>query len=387
MRLYKDTTRALLLTHFAIRLDQGPAAPAFLHYLLKRTKKVVYIEHPFPYAPIQYSFLTIYEDGETKKAIKIPNIKGSSFLQFIYHFFLTHYFLLQSGFFYEICISCENLSLTSILIYRKLGFIKKIVYNSMDYMEQRFKNPILNYIYHLTDKLACKTSDVNWVGTKQQILARKSSGFNLKNYAKFKIIPNGYINEEIKISPDKEINFYQLVFIGGIFKTTGLELAINALQILVKKIPKIRLMIIGKGEYETVLKKLVRKLKLNRHVKFLGFIKKFRDATQIIAESSIGLATFLPDPDSLSYYSDPSKVRLYLACGLPVITTTVTTIAPSLVKKKAGIVIPYKEKEFAKAVTFLLSNKKRYSSFKKSAISLSKKYDINLILDNSLRKL
>lgn len=386
MHLNKNKTKALLITHFAIRLDQGPAAPAFLHYLRKHTKKIAYIEHPFSYAPIQYSFLTIYEDDAIKKTNKVPNIKGPVFLQFIYHFLLTNYFLLQAGLFFDLCISCENLSLIAVMIYRKLGIVKKTVYNSMDYTENRFKNSLLNYIYHTIDKLACKTADVNWVGTKQQIEAREKSGFNLKNYAKFEIIPNGYINEEIQTSPAKDINFYQLVFIGGIFKTTGLDLIINILPKLLQKFPKIRLVIIGKGAHEAVLKKLVRKLKLQKYISFLGFIEKFKDVTQIISNSGIGIATFLPEPDSLSYYSDPSKIRLYLACGLPVITTTVTTIGPSLVKEKAGIVIPYDGKSLFNAVKLMLSSKKRYAAFKESAITLSKKYDLSFILDSALRK-
>lgn len=387
MHLHKNKTRALLITHFAIRLDQGPAAPAFLHYLRKHTRKVAYIEHPFPYAPIQYSFLTIYENGEIKKSIKVSNIKGPAFLQFIYHFLLTHYFFLRAGPFFDVCISCESLSLISVMMYRKLGLIKRIIYNSMDYMEHRFKNALLNHIYHSIDRLACKTSDVNWVGTKQQIIARKNIGFNLKNYAKFEVIPNTYINEEIEILPAEKVNFYQLVFIGGVFKTIGLDLVINTLQRLVKKFPQIRLVIIGKGEYEIILKKLVKKLKLQKYVKFLGFIEKFKDATKIISSSSIGMATFLPEPDSLSYYSDPSKVRLYLACGLPVITTTVSTIGPLLIKKNAGIVIPYNENGLFRAISFMLSNQKRYVSFKKSAINLAKKFDLSFILDRAIRKL
>lgn len=386
MHLHRNKTRTLLITHFAIRLDQGPAAPAFLHYLRKNTKEVVYIEHPFSYAPVQYSYLTIYENGVLKKMNKVPNIKGPDFLQFIYHFMLTNYFVLRAGPFFDLCISCENLSLIAITLYRKLGFIKKTVYNSMDYTEQRFKNPLLNYIYHSIDRLACKNSDVNWVGTKKQILARKLSGFNMKNYAGFEVVPNGYLNDQINSSPAKDINFYQLVFIGGVFKTTGLDLVINSLPLLIKKFPKIKLVIIGKGGHETVLKKLVKRLKLQKYVRFLGFIEKFDDAVKIISSSAIGMATFSPEQNSISFYSDPSKVRLYLACGLPVITTTVSTIGPSLQKYKAGLVIPYSEAELFKAVSLMLQNTDKYYLFKESAIALSKKYDLNYILDKALRK-
>lgn len=387
MHLHKDKTKALLITHFAIRLDQGPAAPAFLFYLLKRTKKVAYIEHPFSYAPIQYSFLTIYKNGEVKKVIKIPNIKGPAFLQFIYHFLLTHYFIMRAGILFDLCITCENLSQLAVLFYKKIGLIKKIAYNSMDYLDQRFPSPVLNYIYYTVDKIACKTSDVIWVGTEKQIKAREERGFNLKELARFEVLPNGYLNDQVATELIKETNLHQLVFIGGVFKTTGIDLVINTLPKLIKKFPKIRLVVIGKGEHEKVLQQLTTKLKLQKYVDFLGFVEKFKDATKILRSSGIGIATFAPEQNSLSYYSDPSKVRLYLACGLPVITTSVTTIGPSLVKKKAGIVIPYDEKALIKAVGEILSSKKGYHSFKKSATALSKKYDLNFILDNALRKL
>ncbi len=387
MNLYRNKTKALLITHFAIRLDQGPAAPAFLYYLRKRTKKVVYIEHPFPYAPIQYSFLTIYEDGEVKKAIRIHNIKGPSFLQFFYHFLLTHYFILRSGTSFDLCITCENLSQVAVLLYKKLGLIKKIAYNSMDYLDTRFPNPILNYIYYTFDKIACRTADVNWVGTNKQILAREKRGFELKNLARFEVLPNGYLNDQIGTEPVEEINPYQLVFIGGIFKTTGIDLAINTLPKLLKKFPKIRLVIIGKGEHEKVLQQLTEKLKLQKYVKFLGFVEKFKNATDILRSSGIGIATFAPEQNSLSYYSDPSKVRLYLACGLPVITTTVSTIGPSIKKKGAGVVISYDQEDFFKAVSKILNSKKGYGQFKQAAVSLAKIYDLNTILDKAIRNL
>lgn len=385
MKLERNNTTALVITHFAIRLDQGPAAPSFLHYLRKRAKRVVYIEHPFPHAPIQYSFMTIYANGGIIKSIKIPNIKGPSFLQFIYHFLLTHYFYLQSGLFFDICISCENLSLTSVMVYRKLGLIKRIVYNTMDYMEHRFKNPILNYVYHFIDRLACKNSDVIWVVTKKQIIQREKNKIDLKTCAPFIIVPIGYDMQEITTFSSNKINYYRLVFAGGLLEHAGPQLAIQAMPQLIKKFPKIKLTLIGSGNYEHKLKDLIKSLRISKNVEFLGFIKKYSQLIKILTSCSIGLAPYVPIPGSLSFYSDPSKIRLYLACGLPVITTHVTTIASEITKNNAGVVIEYNVNDLCKAVEILLKDKNRYAKFKQGTIKLSTKFDINHILNRAFR--
>ncbi len=387
MQIKKDSTKTLLLTHFVIRTNQGPAAPGILKYLLKRTDTVVYIEHPFPHAQIQYSFLSIFKRGTLVYQKKVANIKGPDWLQFIYHFLLSSYFIVRSFSRFDICIACENLSLISTLIFRKIGLINNLVYYSIDYTNKRFNNRIMNNLYYLIDKASCRYSDINWVVTKEQINARKANYGPLNQFSQFSIVPIGYDRSEIKPMPIDRINYFRIIFTGGLLEWAGLQLVIKSIPKLITKFSKIKLTIIGSGYYEKELKRLIKELNISNHVEFLGFIEDYYKLINIVARSSIGLAPYAPLKESVSYKSDPSKIKLYLICGLPVITTIVTTIASQISKTKSGIVIDYSEIDFVKAVEKILNSKKNYLKYKTNAIKLSKKYDLNFILDKAFKEI
>lgn len=386
MKIEKKT-KALVITHFVIRTNQGPAAPAIFRYLLKRAGRVVYIELPFPHAEIQSIFLRVFSNGIENYSKQLPNLRGPQWLQFLYHIFVSFYLILLTRSKFDIAVACEDLSFTSVFPFRKLGLIKKTVYYSIDYVQERFTNKILNWIYHTTDHISCKLSDHNWVVTAQQLSARKKQGFIFSKLAPFSIVPIGYDKTEIPKTTINDIDPNRIIFAGGLLENSGPQLAIKALPYLIKRFPKIKLIVAGTGNYEKKLKDIVKSNKLSRYVNFLGYIESYYDLVEIISRSAIGLAPYVPNPNSLSFNSDPSKIKLYLICGVPVITTNVTTIAPEVTKYKAGEVIDYDGKQLAMAITKMLKNRSTFSNYRKRALFLSKKYDVNLILDYAFRNI
>lgn len=379
--------KALVITHFVIRTNQGPAAPAIFRYLLKRAGKVVYIELPFPHAEIQSIFLRVYDKSNLSYSKEIPNVRGPNWLQFLYHILISFCFILLSRLRFDIAIACENLSFVSVYPLRKLGIVKSVVYYTIDYVEDRFPNKILNWIYHTIDYASCKLSDRNWVVTRKQIDARQEDGFVLNKLSPFSVVPIGYDKGEIKLTETLDVDPNRVIFAGGLLENSGPQLAIQALPYLIKKFPKIKLIIAGGGNYENKLKNMAKSSKLLRHIQFLGYIENYYDLVKIIAQSAIGLAPYVPNPNNLSFYSDPSKLKLYLMCGVPVVTTNVTTLALEIKKYKAGEVIDYNEKQLAQAVIKILKNKYTYSGYRKRALLLSNKYDINKILDHAFKNI
>jgi len=281
----------------------------------------------------------------------------------------------------------ENLSFISIFPLRLLKLIKKLVYYSIDFTPQRFSHPFLNGIYHFIDKLACKGSDTNWVMVEEQIRKRKQYNTTKLNSAPFSIVPIGYDIKKINILPIEKIDFHNILYMGAIRESMGPQLAIQTMPMLIKKIPKIHLTIIGTGKYLDYLKELVKKLNLGSYVDFTGYIESFKQMTDLIAQKSIGLAPYMPIKGSFSYYSDPSKIKLYMCCGLPVITTNVATMSNLISKTKSGLVVDYSEKSLANAIIFLLESRERYKSYKDAATKLSQKFDVNFILDKAFKKI
>ena len=237
------------------------------------------------------------------------------------------------------------------------------------------------------DKFASKYSDNNWVMTEEQLIKREQFGITTSNSSPFSIVPVGYDTSKANIMNAEKNNIYNIIYVGAMRESTGPELAIKTMPLLVKRFPKIKLTMIGAGNDTDKLKQLIKDLRIGRYVNFLGYIANFWDLADIIVKNSIGLAPYKPIPGSFSYYSDPSKIKLYMCCGLPVITTNLTTMSNLVRKTKSGIIINYSEKSLFDAIIYLLSNKKRYKLYENAAIKLSEKFDINHILNTAFDKI
>ena len=388
MNLLKEKTKVLILTHYTERSEEGEDTDMrILSYLKNKVKKIVLITHPLPEFGHHTSYCLTFINGHKTQEIKASVYNGPELLKYVHHILITYYFLLKTGLFFDLCITMENLSFISVFPLRLLKLIKKLVYYSIDFTPQRFSHPFLNGFYHFIDKLACKTSDTNWVMVEEQIKKRKQYNITTLNSAPFSIVPIGYDIKKINILPVEKIDFHNILYMGAIRESMGPQLAIQTMPMLIQKIPKIHLTIIGTGKYLDYLKELVKKLNLDSYVDFTGYIESFKQMTDLIAQKSIGLAPYVPAKGSFSYYSDPSKIKLYMCCGLPVITTNVATMSNLISKTKSGVVIDYSPKALADAITYLLGNKNRYKSCREAAIKLSQIFDINHVMNIAIKNI
>lgn len=387
MNLNKET-QILIVSHFAFKDEgRGEVFPQNIrNFLLKKIGKMTYIEHPFPLSNFPASQITIYEKGVKTYQLTSPKLELPTLLLFIYQLFITIFFLTIKPVKYDLCIACDNLSLISVFILRKIGLIKRIIYYTVDYTPKRYENTFLNNLYHYMDKVACRISDTNWVTVKEMISAKVQNGLDLKKTAPFQVVPIGFSRENIFVKPVKLVNRFNLVFVGVLYEKQGLQLVIKVLPKLIKKFPKITLTIIGSGPYETEIKQLVKKQNLTSRVNFTGYINNQKEVVKLLTDCGIGLATYDPAIGDFTYYSDPSKIKLYLLCGLPVITTKVPPISKEIQTKRTGLVIDYSEEDFIKNLNYLLEGK-RYLLFRNNALKMSMAYDNNLILDKAFKEL
>lgn len=394
MKLNKKTNIAIV-SHFTLKdNEKGEQFPGNIrNFLLGKVRKVVYIDHPFiksqgTSSDFFASQMRIYDQGIQTYTLTSSKLKLPTLILFIYQLFLTIFFILWKPMKYDLCIACDNLSLISVFIFRKMGLIKKIVYYTVDYSPKRYANPLLNSLYHYMDRLACMISDVNLVAVENMIIAKAQNGLNLKRCAPFQVVPIGFSKKNIILKPVKIINKFNLVFVGFLFEKQGLQLVIKALPKLVKKFPQIHLTIIGSGPIETYIKKSVKLLNLNSYVTFTGYINDHQKIVDLLTNfGGIGLATYIPSIGDYTYYADPSKIKLYLLCGLPVITTKVPPIAKEIERRKAGIVIDYSEQDLINALGYILKSNENYQMFRKNALKMAEAYDSNLILNKAFQKI
>lgn len=386
MQLSKKAN-VLILSHFYKRAISGGGPPQEIRdFLLPKVKRVYYIEHPFPYASDRRSSLTIYEDGIFKNQIFTPQVSGPGLFFYFIDFFITFYFLIKACRRFDLCIALDNLNTVSILPFRKFGIVKKLIFYTIDYTPLRFKNKVLNYLYHFTDKIACHHADKIWILSERMIEARRKNNVDVKRSATSIVLPMGSNLSRIKILPVDKINRHDIVFVGFLMEKQGIQLVLESLPKIISKNTNLRFIIIGQGEYEQKLKALTRKLKITKYVRFKGFIKDHKQVEKILCQSAIGVAPYLPVSDNYTFYTDPGKPKLYLGCGLPVVITDVPKIARIIQSNRAGLIVKYTTESMAKALDKLLTNNKLYDEYRKNAIQLSKRYDTNSLIANALDK-
>ena len=387
MKLSKGSS-VLILSHFNERSDNAEFPPQLVRdYLQGKIKTIVYIEHAFPYSKDHRSSMTIYENGILKKHIFSPQIFGPEALFYILDIFITFYFLIIARVHFDLCIALDNLNTLSVLPFKKAKLVKKLVFYTIDYTPFRFKNKILNSIYHFIDRIACYNADAIWVVSPRMISARKNNGVNSKKTAPSISLPIGANLSRIKIIPIEKINRSDIVFVGHLLEKQGVQLVLESLPKIISKIPDLRFIVIGQGEYEQTLKDLTISLNIGNHVIFKGFVDNHRDVENILCKSAVGLAPYVPTPDNFTVYADPGKIKLYVACGLPVVVTDVPAIAHVIKSQKAGLVIDYTTNSFVKALTKLLSDDALHKTYRENAIKLSMDYDTSSLIEKALVKL
>lgn len=82
------------------------------------------------------------------------------------------------------------------------------------------------------------------------------------------IIPQKRAKSKLDLSEKKII-----LTVGRLIKRKGQDMVIKALPLVLKKIPDVIYLVVGRGPYQTTLQNLTRRLNLQERVKFAGFIE------------------------------------------------------------------------------------------------------------------
>jgi len=99
----------------------------------------------------------------------------------------------------------------------------------------------------------------------------------------------------------------------------------------------IHLVMIGGGELEEELKKIVKSKNLEKRVSFLGYIPT-TDLIQTTARADLGIALF--EPTSINYtYALPNKFFEYIMAGIPVMASNIDTLKDYIDSYKVGLTV------------------------------------------------
>ncbi len=173
-------------------------------------------------------------------------------------------------------------------------------------------------------------------------------------------------------------------FMGILKRDQGLELLFDAMDDLIKTIPSLRVEIIGAGPDEEYFKNLTKQKRYEQHVFFHGYIADKNEMAEIISSWKVAVALYVPHKDNVSVYADPSKVKVYLECAVPVIMTDVPQIAKEIQERGAGVVVDYDKNALAAAVTKIFTAPAQYQ---RNCVRIASLYNYVSVYNDAFRKI
>lgn len=158
---------------------------------------------------------------------------------------------------------------------------------------------------------------------------------------------------------------YNIVTIGRLEPLKGYEYAISAIAKLIKKGIKINYVIVGAGQLQQKLEKLVDSLNCKNNIKLVG-LKNQIEVSEILKNADI----FLLSSVTAEHITEgiPTVLMEAMAIGLPVISTNHAGI-PELVKNNStGFIVPERDVDnLSKKLEFLLKHNELWPLFGSTA--------------------
>lgn len=363
-------------------------------YLLEHSpKNLLFIAHPLLYIKESYkksSYFEWYVNGKLKKKYTSYHWVLPEQLLYIKDFIYSLTWTFKTGVKFDLVVALDPLNAISGLSLKILGKAQKIAHYCIDYFPTRFENPLMNRIYHLIDKLAVRFCDETWnLGARMAKARAQLNNMNSPSYKRKQFhMPIGVWFAKIKRKPISHFNGKKLIYAGGFFSYMGIDLAIRALPQILKRVPGTTLDLIGRGEAKEDWQELAKSLGVESCVKFEDWMEN-REAFHLrLSGAAIGLAPFNYHLlDDKVKNADPGKIKDYASSGLPVITTKAIYTWRDIEKFQCGIVINYSEKEFAKAIIKLLTNRDLLLQYRKNAIKYAKQFDWDKLFKQNLGRI
>lgn len=197
------------------------------------------------------------------------------------------------------------------------------------------------------------------------------------------VIPNGVCLDEYQTTYSKEecreiLNIPQekkiLLYMGSLYPHKGPNVLIKAMVHVVKQYPDTLLLIGGAGIIEIELKQLVKELKLQDNIEFLGFVSGKCKVYYYKASDLFVLPSFTESFGNVNLEA--------MVSGLPIVASNVGGIPDVVIDGINGLLsIPGNPADLAEKILHMLDSKTLRDSFGKTGEKLSKEYSWDKIAD------
>jgi len=374
----RDSVFAIVWNGFA---DGAPAA-ALRDYLVDAGARVVTVVHPLLREGGKRHEITVYERRRQvhRRSVPLPLGPPASFA--IDPIVPLRMPRVDAWFGFN-CVACARG-----LVARRLGGASTVVYWCVDFVPDRFGRGPLTAAYDALDRLCCRRADARFELSDAARDGRHARHeLDLAVCAPTRVVPMGAWLDRVPTTDDTSFDRRRVVFLGHLVPRQGVSLFLDALAVLRDRRVEVTASVIGGGPLEAELRAKAEELGLRGVVQFHGFVRQNSEVERLLAECSIAVAPYVPDPDSFSHWADPGKLKAYLAAGLPILVTDVPPNADELAVLAGAEIVPFDASSLASAIARSLGDVAGWREHREAALEYARAFDWSTLLGHALDSL
>ena len=383
---------SILFATYAVKREgkrlrtSGPVQP-FIDYFVPRFPEVYVLEQPLPESEDLLPTLEIYRGGALAETRRLPrwlrpwwhvSARRKARSGTILRLKLRDAISLAWAAFgvarrpFDLVIGMESVNAAGAVCLRRLGKAQRAIYYLFDFTPTRYAGALMNRAYLALDRFCCQRCDLVWNISEAYARAREEElGYPPEKLAPQVTVNYGVNLDAIEFPPEESIDRRRLVFAGTVNRENGIDILMEAFPLVLREEPETTLLILGGGRMLEEVRGWAEKTELGGAVNVAGMVAEQRELTRKLAAAGIALAPYPDYPQSTKKYGDVMKIRDYLACRLPVVTTDVPPISARIAELPAGAVSSPNPGDFARAILSLLRDSELYRTCRRHARELA----------------
>ncbi|HVD01178.1 MAG TPA: glycosyltransferase [Candidatus Dormibacteraeota bacterium] len=373
----RESAFALVTNGFA----DGPAQAMRDHLLRAEAGRLVMLDHPLSAEEGDRHRLDEWVAGKkvSSRTVRLPSRPPLSYPLDLLAFPLLPRVDCWFGF--------NPLNVLHGIAARAIGRAGLVVYWGVDVSDDRFGRNALTAAYEGLEGFCVRRSDARFELSEAMRDARDRRHREPGDRPRpTRIVPMGGWAGLVPTTGAGAYRERRVVFVGHLLRKQGLLELLEAVRLLEDRGRPVSLDIVGRGNLEQELRERADALELEGRVRFLGFIEDHRELERMVAGGSVGAAPYATgEAASFTAYADPGKLKLYLAAGLPIVTTDAAPVAHELARAGAAVLVEFSPAAIADGLEHLLGTPAEWRHRRRAALEVATAYDWARILPAALR--
>jgi glycosyltransferase involved in cell wall biosynthesis len=280
----------------------------------------------------------------------------------------------------------NNLLCARGLLERRAGRAGMVAYWAVDFVPDRFgEGTAMTRSYDALDAHCCRHADLRIELSAAALEGRDGRhALEPSAAAPSTIAPVGAWLERVAVVPRDGWRSRRVVFIGHLVERMGGDTVIAAVALLRKRGSDVTADIAGRGPLEEQLRSEAESQGLGDAVRFHGFISDHGELERLLSGAAVALAPYNTRVESFTRYADPSKLKAYLAAGLPILLTSVPPNADELAAHAGAEIVRDDPASLAEAIEHALADPDAWQRRRAAALAYARRFDWGTIIADVL---